>query len=261
MLEECESYKCYGSSDISKGETRSYTPKVSVMGTELKKPRENPDFWRLEVGSILESQIFATSFQESLPYVAQFPSAAWRASGCVVFMDLTFQGQVLPSLVGMYKCVLLLKFIPKRHKSMWWLRTLLAQRKLNSRNWSQHITKLFRKVIRSIIRLMTFVPIPLLGILVVGFGVFPASFYKKAICRCMWTCDYRIRITESLRLQKTSETINSNHLSSTAKSTTKPWCWVSNKIRIWRVGNPTGEDENEMSPRVNNMWWLLFCSP
>lgn len=36
--------------------------------------------------------------------------------------------------------------------------------KLNSINWSQHITKLFRKVIRSIIRLMTFVSIPLLGI-------------------------------------------------------------------------------------------------
>lgn len=180
MLEECESYKCYGSSDISKGETRSYTPKVSVMGTELKKPRENPDFWRLEVGSILESQIFATSFQESLPYVAQFPSAAWGASGCVVFMDLTFQGQVLPSLVGMYKCVLLLKFIPKRHKSMWWLRTLLAQRKLNSRNWSQHITKLFRKVIRSIIRLMTFLfPFPFWASWLWGLVFFQHLFTKK----------------------------------------------------------------------------------
>lgn len=36
--------------------------------------------------------------------------------------------------------------------------------KRNSINWSQLITKLFRKVIRSIIRPMTFVSIPLLGV-------------------------------------------------------------------------------------------------
>lgn len=41
MLEECETYKCSGCSDISKGENRSYTPKVSVMGTELKISHEN----------------------------------------------------------------------------------------------------------------------------------------------------------------------------------------------------------------------------
>lgn len=136
------------------------------MGTELKIPMWKP-FWRLEVGGIVESQILATLFQETLPHVAQFPSAAWGPSGCVSFMDFTFQGQVLPSLVGVYNCVLLFQFIPKRHKSTQWLRTFISLKiawKLNSINWSQLITKLFRKVIRSIIRLMTFVFIPLLGI-------------------------------------------------------------------------------------------------